>query len=164
MRRALIIAAAVGFLAAPAPAGEPLEGAARVRDGDTLVVGGVPVRMRGADAFESAQICTLVFPEAPGRRASWPCGAAATEGLAALIGDQSVTCWPTGTDRYRRFVADCRAAGADLGAELVRQGLALAYRKYDDRYVLDELEAWMWARGAWRGRFVEPWRWRKGAR
>ncbi|WP_372002064.1 thermonuclease family protein [Tistrella mobilis] len=46
-----------------------------------------------------------------------------------------------GRDRYRRALALCQANGEDLGARLVRDGLALAYRRYSGLYLTPEADA-----------------------
>ena len=45
---------------------------------------------------------------------------------------------------------------------IVRQGWALAYRRYSRAYVSAEDEARKSVVGIWRGKFVEPWEWRRG--
>jgi len=61
-------------------------------------------------------------------------------------------------------VALCRAAGSDLGAWLVSQGWALAYRRYSDAYAREEASARAARKGLWRGGFVAPWDWLTGVR
>ncbi len=63
-----------------------------------------------------------------------------------------------------RTVAVCRVAGEDLGAWLVGNGLALAYRRFSTNYVQHEAEARSARRGMWAGEFMKPWRWRRAAR
>jgi hypothetical protein len=46
----------------------------------------------------------------------------------------------------------------------VRNGWALAYRRYSRAYVAEERAAENAGRGIWRGDFVEPWDWRDGKR
>ena len=130
---------------------------ARVIDGDTIDVGAVRVRLHGVDAPESRQSCLA------GER-RWPCGEQATRALAGRIGGRTVSCEERDRDRYGRVVAVCHAAGEDLNAWMVRQGWALAYRKYSRAYVADESAAKAARRGIWRGRFVAPWDWRRGER
>ena len=82
--------------------------------------------------------------------------------MRKLIGHNPVRCEVSGRGKYGRAIGTCFAHGTNLQQELVRQGLALAYRKYSTRYVPDEDEA----REAQRGfvgpvRFIEPWRWRR---
>lgn len=40
--------------------------------------------------------------------------------------------------RCERIVVICRASGEDLGATMVREGLALAFTRYGADYVADE--------------------------
>ena len=47
---------------------------------------------------------------------------------------------------------------------MVRQGWALAYRRYSKDYVDEEAAARQARVGMWRGEFVPPWEWRKGTR
>ncbi len=55
-------------------------------------------------------------------------------------------------------------AGEDMGAWMVANGLALAYRRYSLDYVDEEAEAYAARRGIWAGQFVKPWEWRRGKR
>ncbi|MCY4501942.1 MAG: thermonuclease family protein [Alphaproteobacteria bacterium] len=123
-------------------------------DGDTLAVAGRRVRLHGVDAPETRQTCTR-----DGRR--WACGEASTRAMRRLVGRERVRCEVRDRDRYGRAVATCFAAGRDLQRELVRMGLALAWRRYSTRYVPDEDAARAERLGMWAGAFVEPWRWRK---
>ena len=140
----------------PAPDAD-LSGRARVIDGDTIEVGTVRVRLHGVDAPESAQSCL-----AEGER--WPCGQRATQALDRQIGGRTVACSERDRDRYGRIVAVCRHGGRDINAWLVRQGWALAYRRYSRAYVNEEASAKAERRGIWRGEFVPPWDWRRGKR
>lgn len=49
--------------------------------------------------------------------------------------------------RCERFVVICRASGEDLGAMMVREGLALAFTRYGADYVADEQRACAGRRG-----------------
>jgi hypothetical protein len=49
---------------------------------------------------------------------------------------------------------------ANLNAEMVRSGLALAFRTYSLGYVEQETEAKLAKRGLWSGQFDPPWVWR----
>ncbi len=80
------------------------------------------------------------------------------------IARRPVTCEDLGRDRYKRIIGRCTAAGEDLGAWMVSQGWALAYRRYSLDYVDEEADAQAARRGIWAGEFVPPWEWRRGKR
>jgi endonuclease YncB( thermonuclease family) len=147
----LVGAALVGaVLWACPPRGEQITGAVRVVDGDSLHVGDVEVRLFGVDAFEGRQVC--VRDGNP-----WRCGEAAANQLRNLSTGHEITCDKRDTDSYGRTVAVCTNGTVDLGAELTRAGLALAYREFGDDYVDEENEAHAAHRGAWAGDFTPPW-------
>ena len=113
------------------------------------------LRIFGIDAPESRQSCTA------GDGHDYSCGRVAASALAEKIAGRPVTCRPRTTDRYGRTVAVCFDAGdEDLGAWMVRAGVAIAYRKYSTVYVDDEDTARRARRGLWAGEFVEPSKWR----
>ena len=131
----------------------------RIVDADTLEVAGQKVRLQGIDAPESAQSCR----QATGQR--YQCGEHATQALRVRIGADAVTCTIEGRDRYMRALGICYAAdGTDLNGWLVRQGHALAYRRYSTTYVPQEAQAKAAQAGLWAGAFVPPWDWRRGQR
>ncbi len=151
--RALTIA--LCLLATPALA--DVAGTASVIDGDTIEVHGQRIRLHGIDAPESRQLCRL-----DGK--PWQCGKDATNALADMIDRRPVTCEDLGRDRYKRIIGRCIVAGEDMGAWMVSQGLALAYRRYSLDYVDEEADAKAARRGIWAGEFVKPWEWRRGKR
>ena len=144
-------------LVAAGAAGAGISGVASVTDGDTLKVGAERIRLHGIDAPESAQRC-----RAGGE--TWACGEAATRALRERIAGRQVACAEHDRDRYGRIVAVCRVDGAEVNAWMVKQGWAVAYRKYSTDYVSHEMAAKAARRGLWRGEFVEPSRWRRGER
>ena len=153
---ALLSVALLALLAASAYA-ETLTGQVRVVDGDTLVLDGNKTRLGGIDAPDNGQTCAR-------NGTNWDCGSSATEAMRLLIDRRQVRCEISGRDRYGRAIAACFAGGRDLQEELVRQGLALAYRRYSTRYVPAEDAARAARTGIWSGSFVEPWRWRRQQR
>jgi endonuclease YncB( thermonuclease family) len=130
-------------------------GRAEVIDGDTLLVGGIRVRLEGIDAPEIDQRCT----DAGGKR--WRCGVAAARLLSRLIAGRTVSCEPHGVDLYRRVLGVCHAGGLALNDEIVRQGLAWAFVRYSQAYVAIEAEARRAGAGVWSGHAVPPWDYRK---
>jgi endonuclease YncB( thermonuclease family) len=156
---AILFAPAMAALADPgAAAGQALQGTASVVDGDTLEIHGTRIRLHGIDAPESAQLCL----DRDGRK--WRCGQRAALALADRIGRRPVTCERGDVDQYGRVIARCSVGGADLNDWLVREGWAVAYRRFSQEYVAAESDARSAAKGIWAGRFVLPWEWRRGTR
>ena len=132
-----------------------------VIDGDSLTVrqdkGETIIRLTAIDAVEYRQDCARV----DGSR--WPCGHEARSALEKLAGRGPLACELAAKDRYRRTLATCRTkaypGGVDLGAEMVRQGWAVAT---GDAYMIEEDEAQAKRRGIWQGRFTLPADWRAG--
>jgi endonuclease YncB( thermonuclease family) len=143
---------AVLLLVCGVAAAETLAGTVeRVIDGDTLIVAGRTVRLWGIDAPELAQTCTGDATEPV-----WDCGRRSRLLLQALAGSGPVACTVKGGHRGR-VVAQCRAAGKDLGAEMVGAGMALDDPTHSQgRYGAQEAAARRDRRGLWRGRFERP--------
>jgi len=131
-----------------------IAGRASIIDGDTIDIHGTRIRLFGIDAPESRQSCTA----ATGK--PFRCGQQAALALSNKIGSRPVECRRKDTDRYDRMVAICMVAGEDVGAWLVTQGWAIAYRYYSTDYVQQEQAAANAKRGMWQGEFESPWDWR----
>jgi len=137
------------------PSGRPdIVGVASVIDGDTIIIHGAHIRLMGIDAPESDQTCA----DAAG--AKYRCGQKASFALSDMLGQATVTCHDSGERSYKRPLAHCFLGGRDIQAAMVRQGWAIAYRRYSHDYVAAEDEARMAKAGIWAGTFVEPERWR----
>lgn len=137
----------------PTEGAVPVVGVASVIDGDTIEIHGQRIRLYGIDAPEASQPCDL-----DGR--PWRCGQASANALAEYIGRRTVACEPRDRDRYGRLVAACSVGGANMSAWMVREGWAVAYRRYSQDFVADEATARAAERGIWRSTFVLPWEWR----
>lgn len=137
---------------------ETITGRASVIDGDTLEIHGKRIRLHGIDAPESRQLCRTRDGKA------WRCGQKAALALSDKIGRRPVSCRGKDIDRYKRIVAVCRAGSDNLNAWMVREGWAVAYRRYSRDYVRQEGEAQQAQRGIWSGLFVVPSDWRRGKR
>jgi endonuclease YncB( thermonuclease family) len=133
-----------------APQGPELTGSARPIDGDSLVVGGREVRLKGIDAPEGRQTCLR-------EGATWPCGEAARRELARLIGNQRVVCRSFGEDKHGRVLAVCGVGERNLNAEMVRAGLAVSYPHFGREEALARAAR----RGLWAGEFERPRDWRR---
>lgn len=148
------------LMSIPALSAEPIVGRAKIIDGDTIEIARQRIRLFGIDAPETKQSCV-----AAGKK--WSCGRYATLALSAIIERQWVHCRQKDKDRYGRIVAVCNLAGVDgpdINAAMVRQGWALAYRRYSKDYVAEEDAARKAKAGLWVGSFVNPWDWRRGKR
>lgn len=124
-------------------------GPVHVIDADTIDVGNIRVRLHGIDAPEIGQPCL-----ADGRE--WDCGSWARDETRKRFQGQHATCQEVDIDRYGRVVATCRVQGQDMGARLVGDGLAWAYRRYSDAYDLDEKAAAVAQRGLWAFAMQDP--------
>ena len=179
MKRTLLLAAAIiapllvliwGLAAWERPASAATR--YHVVDGDTLEwtppdcllsMGGIAclgqrLRLYGVDAFESKQTCR------DRQGVLWQCGAVATDRLRELVAKPEFACNVDHefVDRHAREFAVCTVAGKDVGAILVREGLAFAYGR-GSQYLPIEAEAKREQRGAWAGEFVRPQYFREGA-
>jgi len=117
-----------------------------VVDGDTLRVGGTLVRLQGIDAPELAQTCGDGFR----------CGIWVRQRVAGHLGGRFATCDDLGPDIYGRVLARCDVGGRDVGQWIVRQGLALAFRRYGQTYVPAEQAALDAGRGLHRLEMQRP--------
>jgi endonuclease YncB( thermonuclease family) len=155
----LILAALYVIKFAVAPAhGEPtspLIGVASVIDGDTIEIHGERVRLVGIDAPESSQLCANTETGE-----AIPCGRRAAFFLADLLARQTVSCAPTGLDRYRRTLAHCEVQGEDIGRAMVRAGWSLSFVRYSREYDPDEAIARSTRAGLWSMEFLPPWEFR----
>ena len=138
------LACAIVVVAVPA-------GAQTITDGDTLRINGQAVRLYGIDAPELKQRC-----------GAWPAGELAHEALSSMVVDREVTCEGKGHDRYGRLLAVCKVGSLDLGAELVRSGMAWAFTRYSVMYADQEAEARAGNRGVHQHECVPAWEWRVG--
>ena len=105
----------MGVLSGPAFADRSLEGRVTVvRDVDTIVVAGTPVRLNGVDGPET----------------STRIGREARSFMTRLVQGETVTCQLNGDRTYDRWVGVCYLKGQDIGAIAVVNGHALDCRRY----------------------------------
>ena len=147
----------ISMLLVVAPAFADVFGKARVVDGDTIHIAKTKIRLHGIDAPEQKQACS-----AGGR--SWTCGRAATQALVDAINNLEVSCKGNKLDKYKRLLAVCYVGKINLNVMMVRNGWALAYRKYSTDYVDAEAAAKKDGIGLWSGEFERPWEWRRRKR
>jgi endonuclease YncB( thermonuclease family) len=142
----LCIAACIG----PTFAQPRISGTATVRDGDTLDMDGLRIRLFGVDAPEYGQSCTRP------NGAHWACGVDATKALTNKIDKRRIECEQRDIDQYRRSVAVCRLGGEDINAWLVAEGWAVAYREFSKDYVDEEERARARKLNIWNGSIQQP--------
>lgn len=154
---ALILTALVpGF---PALGAGGLRGPAAVVDGNTLVVAGQQFRLFGSDAPDIGQSCLY-------RERAFFCGDIARTALLDLVAGAKLSCRLRGRGENGRQSASCTAGGADVAANMVHTGWAVANADEVPGYARIEAKAKAARRGMWRGQFMRPavWRQQTGAR
>ena len=125
-----------------------------VVDGDTIKLGDVKIRFSGIDAPEINQTCVA----SEGKVA---CGKISKDILLTKVTNNKISCTDEGKDFYGRVLGECFVNGESLSSYLVREGFAFAYRKYSDKYILDEEYAKSNKLGMWSMKFEYPWDFRK---
>ncbi|MBT3558151.1 MAG: thermonuclease family protein [Rhodospirillales bacterium] len=94
-----------------------------VRDGDTIEVGKIPIRLNGVSAPELDE----------------PLGPQSKQFMYDLVLGKAVRCELTGAKTYDRFVGTCYLDGIDVGISVIEAGLALDCPRYSGgRYAVYE--------------------------
>ena len=122
-----------------------LTGAPDVIDGDSIRISGIEIRLKGLDAPELSQKCQRLDKD-------WPCGMEARAALRRKFSRGLATCTGAERDRYGRLLAVCRVRGADINADMVRDGMAVSFGEYH----AEEQSARDDNRGLWAGTFERP--------
>jgi len=95
-----------------------------VRDGDTIEVGKIPIRLNGVSAPELKE----------------PLGPQSKKFMRDLVNGKRVSCELTGAKTYDRLVGTCYLEGKDIGISVIKAGLALDCPRYSGgRYAEFEL-------------------------
>lgn len=87
--------------------------------GDTVMIGGQRFRLHGISAPALDEICTA------SNGSTWPCGRKALDQLTKAAALDEMVC-----QVVERKAVLCRVAGLDVGALLVKEGLAKAAGDY----------------------------------
>ena len=112
MRSLCSVLLIVGLLGAFAAHADPtiLTGTVtKVRDGDTIEVGKIPIRLNGVSAPELNE----------------PLGPQSKAFMVDLVMEKSVRCELDGSKTHDRFVGICYLDEQDIGARVIANGLAL---------------------------------------
>ena len=145
---------------------EEISGIPKVVDGDTLHIDNYKFRLEGIDAPEMRQKCKkesfkISFLIGLTFYKDYSCGRVSKEKLITKIDTTEIKCISSSKDRYKRYIATCYKGKTNLNQWMVRNGFAIAYRRYSKIYVSDEEIAKENKLGLWKGKFMEPEKWRK---
>ena len=140
-----------------------ISGIAKVTDGDTIRIEEKKIRFFGIDAPEQKQQCkkTWLTISFISFSKDYPCGQISTDKLKKKNNNKLIICKWTNKDRYKRYIAECFKDKTNLNAWMVRNGYAVAYRKYSKKFVSQEIFAKKEKLGLWSGTFIMPWDYRK---
>ena len=145
---------------------EEISGVPKIVDGDTVHINGKKFRLEGIDAPEMRQQCqkeSLKVSSIIGFTfyKDYSCGKVSKEKLISKIRGSKIKCIATSKDKYKRYIATCFKGETNLNRWMVRNGYAIAYRRYSKKYILDEDFAEENKLGLWQGKFMSPEKWRK---
>ena len=145
---------------------EEISGIPKVVDGDTIHINNYKFRLEGIDAPEMRQQCKkesfkISFLTGFIFYKDYSCGRVSKEKLITKINTSEIKCISSSKDRYKRYIATCFKGKTNLNQWMVRNGFAIAYRRYSKKYVPDEVFAKENKLGLWQGKFMEPEKWRK---
>ena len=156
----------ITFFLAQTLYGTEIFGVPKIIDGDTVNINSKKIRLEGIDAPEMKQQCkkpflkisVIVFFQF---NKNYSCGVVSKEKLIEKIKNSKIRCISSSKDRYKRFLATCFKDKVNLNKWMVKNGYAVAYKRYSNEYVKDELYAKENMLGIWEGSFVMPEKWRK---
>ena len=129
-------------------------GKTKIIDGDTIYINKNKIRLHGIDAPEKDQTCFF-------KKNEWECGKQSAIELKKIINKQVVKCITTDIDIYQRYIANCFVNKININQSMVKSGWAIAYRYYSIDYIDDERFARANKLGIWKGKFQEPYIFRK---
>ena len=143
-----------------------ISGIPKVIDGDTVHINNKKIRLEGIDAPEIRQQCKKPFLQISALigfsfNKNYSCGIVAKTELANKINNSKIKCITSSKDRYKRFLATCFKDKINLNKWMVRNGYAVAYKRYSNDYLRDEEYAKENKLGVWEGSFTVPEKWRK---
>ena len=145
---------------------EEIIGISKVIDGDTIHINNFKIRLEGIDAPEMRQKCKKEFLKISSTIGfifykDYNCGEVSKKKLKDKIKESEIKCISSSKDRYKRHIATCFKGQTNLNQWMVRNGYAIAYRRYNKKYIPDEDFAKENKLGLWKGKFMDPEKWRK---
>tara|TARA_B100001564_G_C20542799_1_gene625130 strand:- start:111 stop:614 length:504 start_codon:yes stop_codon:yes gene_type:complete len=141
-------------------------GTPKIIDGDSVHIKNKKIRLEGIDAPEIKQQCKKPFLKISTIigfefNKNYSCGKISKIKLINKIGSTKIKCISSSKDRYKRYLSTCYKDKINLNKWMVRNGYAVAYRRYSKAYVRDEEYAKENKLGMWKGSFIMPEKWRK---
>ena len=145
---------------------EEISGIPKIIDGDTIHINDDKIRFEGIDAPEIKQKCKRDYLKVSSiigftLRKDYSCGLISKQKLEYKIKNLEINCITSSKDRYKRYLATCYLKKINLNKWMVRNGYAVAYKRYSKRYLIDENYAKENKLGMWKGTFLRPEKWRK---
>ena len=145
---------------------EEIIGISKVIDGDTVHINNFKIRLEGIDAPEMRQKCKKEFLKISSTIGfifykDYNCGEVSKKKLKDKINESKIKCISSSKDRYKRHIGTCFKGQTNLNQWMVRNGYAIAYRRYNKKYIPDENFAKENKLGLWKGKFMDPEKWRK---
>ena len=143
-----------------------IAGTPKIIDGDTLHINEYKIRFEGIDAPEIKQQCKKDYLKVSSiigftLRKNYYCGIISKKRLEQKIKNSKIKCISLSKDRYKRYLATCYKDKINLNKWMVRNGYAVAYKRYSKQYLNDEKYAKENELGIWKGSFLRPEKWRK---
>ncbi len=132
---------------------EIIKGKAKVVNSDYIKIDKQTIILFGVEAMERPQKCYI-------NNELWPCWESGVRKLEEIVDLGETICFVKGKAKMNRVFAICETQNIELNKELIRSGLALARIKQSDLYIDDQRYAKENNLGIWRGKFIEPWKWR----
>ena len=130
-----------------------IKGKAKVVNSDYIKIDKQTIILFGVEAMERPQKCYI-------NNELWPCWESGVRKLEEIVDLGETVCFVKGKAKMNRVFAICETQNIELNRELIRSGLALARIKQSDLYIDDQRYAKENKLGIWRGKFIEPWKWR----
>ena len=138
----------------PTAFSQSINGKTKIIDGDTIHIGKNKIRLYGIDAPEINQRCTI-------KKKKWKCGIESYLALKSIILNNKIQCEIIDVDQYKRLIGKCFVNKVYINQYMVINGWAIAYRYYSLDFINDEEIAKNNKAGIWKGKFQEPYLFRK---
>ena len=145
---------------------EIISGKALTIDGDTIKIKNKKIRLHGIDAPEIKQLCQRTFLSIFifSFQENYKCGEISKKKLEKYVKNNIIKCKVEGIDGYKRILGTCYKNTININSRMVRNGYAVAYKKYSKKYLSVERDAKREELGLWKGKFDMPWDWRKNVK